>query len=122
MRRTQKLPPGAELKMRLRHVDMEEFCLQMRFWESCMDELRPEFQAIAPSPHSFMSIALDLEDALDESRRPQRTLPIYHCSVCGREVAEGGRASISLNTITVWHAECEPEAVTGVNRPSAGER
>ena len=46
---------------------MEAFASQMRFWESCMDELSAVYRADAPPEGHFQSLALESEGAVAEA-------------------------------------------------------
>ena len=108
MRRTARLSPQEDLDLRLRHDDLAAFGEQMRFWESCMDEIHPTFRSHATSSPYFQIVAFQIEGALQETFQPIRPpteSPI--CSVCGDGIAADGIAQVDLNLKTVcWHHEC----------------
>ncbi len=112
--RKSRQAPSEDLRLRLAHDDMEALAGQCRFWESCMDELRPRFRQNAPGEECFQEMALDIEAALRESfTRPRPPGPPPRCQNCGRPVRGGGRAAVDLvdgvAVATFRHREGDPE-------------
>ena len=67
MRRAQHTPLYEDLKLRMPHQQMAALARQLRFWESAIDELKPQFRNIAPPSAFFQIIAFELEIALAET-------------------------------------------------------
>lgn len=106
MRRTAKLRGNQDLRLRLPHQAMDAFRLQMRFWESCPDELPAILRADMPNSGYFQTLALEMEAALDESYHPRRTPVVHHCLACRQPVTEQGLAQVHLDAAYVWHTQC----------------
>ena len=114
-----KLAHTQDMKLRLHHHKMDALYQQLRFWESCMDELSKPLQESAPPPGVFQEAALEIEGAQIEATRIENsrnrtTLRFTQppaCNKCGRPVEGEGRATVDLDnqgrtTALYTHLEC----------------
>ena len=69
LRKTRQLGIRDDVNLRLSHLAMDALGRQVRFWESCPDELHPRFRHTMPYSGYFQEMALDIEFALWESSR-----------------------------------------------------
>ena len=110
LRRTRKLTSRDDVNLRLAHRDMEALADQVRFWEGCMDELNPASRQSAPNTGWFQEMAIQIEEALQESFRPPSPELKLFCHVCRQPMEGNGTASIDITpeglSIMVRHPEC----------------
>lgn len=108
--RTRKLTHQDDVRIRLSHHDMDALADQLRFWESCIDELPPTAKQSAPNTGWFQEMAIEMEQALRESFRPPSPNLRLLCQVCHRPVEGAGAATINIKpqavVVTARHPGC----------------
>ena len=116
--KARKLAHSQNMRIRLTHQEMDALYRQLRFWETCMDELVPTLRASAPPWEIFQEAALEIESAQIEAEAEVRTRqrgaghpPAPRCNRCGRPVEGGGRATVDLDhqgrvTSIYTHPDC----------------
>ena len=113
LKKTRSLTARDDVTLRLPHRNMEALGQQMRFWEACIDELKPQYRTIAPNPGYFQEFALNVESAIQETYRPPQpwNTPPPICFVCKQPVPGTGHAAVDLDpalgvTALFRHAHC----------------
>ena len=100
-RKGRRLTSRDYLTLRLPHNEMEALARQVRFWESCMDELPTRFREIAPDWGFFQEIALEAEMAITMTFQPPRPpRPAPRCAGCSQAVTgPAGTATVDIDTM-----------------------
>ena len=107
-----RTPPTANIRLRLPNELANDLAEQVRFWESCMDELPQTAREHSPNPLTFLELALDLEASIKESKQtPSSNGSNPTCQTCGKPVPSAGTATVNLDSrgivITTYkHREC----------------
>ncbi len=101
LRKGQRLTSRDDMTLRLPHGEMEALARQIRFWESCMDELPEAFRETAPDWGVFQEMALEAEMAIAMTYKPPGPpRPAPRCAGCGQAViGPAGTATVDIDSM-----------------------